>query len=116
MNQIDKYINQHNDEIKKKMIELVELIRAHVPESTTETIKWAMPTFVYYGNLIHFASAKNHVGLYPGSDGVKFLESELIEKGYKYSKGAIQLPLNKPLDVDMIIRLLEFQIQNNESD
>ena len=39
---------------------------------------------------IHFATQKNHLGIYPGTDAVTYFAPRLT--GYKTSKGTIQFP------------------------
>ena len=42
-----------------------------------ETINYAMPTFILFGNLVHFAGYKNHIGFYPGSAAIKDFAKDL---------------------------------------
>ena len=51
-------------------------------------------------NLIHFACFQKHIGLYPGPEAVEEFREQL--SGYKTSKGAIHLPYDKPLPVELI--------------
>ncbi len=51
-------------------------------------------------NLIQFAAFKKHIGLYPGPEAVDTFADRLKE--YKTSKGAIQLPYDKPLPLELI--------------
>ena len=59
-----------------------------------------MPTYWKNRNLIQFAAAKKHIGLYPGPAAVEAFADRL--QGYKTSKGTIQLPYNKPLPLGLI--------------
>jgi uncharacterized protein YdhG (YjbR/CyaY superfamily) len=56
---------------------------------------------------------KNHIGLYPGAEGVAAFSAEL--EGYKTSKGAIQLPLSKPIPYDLITKIAKFRVQAAEA-
>lgn len=106
---IDEYI-QTVDPVRQALLqELRQLILKHAPEGTTETINYGMPTFRYHGNLVHFALFKNHVGLYPGSDAIE--EFAPLLSAYKTSKGAIQLPLDKPLPEGLIKALVDFNAE-----
>jgi uncharacterized protein YdhG (YjbR/CyaY superfamily) len=75
----------------------------------SEKISWGMPTFHLGENLVHFALMKNHIGFYPGADGVAAFTAEL--DGYKTSKGAIQFPLSKPVPYDLIARITAFRVK-----
>ena len=92
---IEEYIQSVDADKQPLLNELRQLILKHAPEGTTETINYGMPTFRYNGNLIHFALFKNHLGLSPGTEAIE--EFSPLLSGYKTSKGAVQLPLDKPL-------------------
>ena len=103
---IPEYIAQFTPLQQKIVNRLYRVIRENVPEETTETISYQMPTFRFNGNLMHFALYKNHLGLYPGAEAIAHFSDRL--KAYKTSKGTIQLPLNEPLPEKLIKELLVF--------
>jgi hypothetical protein len=70
-----------------------------------------MPTFYLYGNLIHFAAFKNHIGLYPTPSGIEAFQQELSQ--YEGSKGAIKFPHDKPLPLDLISKITKYRIEEN---
>jgi uncharacterized protein YdhG (YjbR/CyaY superfamily) len=70
-----------------------------------------MPTFTLHGNLVHFAAFKNHIGFYPGANGIEAFLEEITE--YKSSKGAVQFPHGKPLPYDLITRIVKFRVAEN---
>jgi uncharacterized protein YdhG (YjbR/CyaY superfamily) len=77
-----------------------------------EAIKYAMPTFTFNGsNLVHFAAFKNHIGFYPAPTGIEAFKKELSV--YKGSKGAIQFPLDRPLPIALISRIVKFRVKSN---
>ncbi len=108
---IDEYIAQFPDERQARLFEIREVIRAASPEGTTEKISWGMPTFYFYGNLVHFAAAKAHTGFYPGASGVENFAGRL--DGYGTTKGAIQFPYNKPLPKELIADIVKFRAAEN---
>jgi uncharacterized protein YdhG (YjbR/CyaY superfamily) len=67
---IDEYIATFPEEIQKKLGEVRATIKSAAPEAT-EKISYQMPTFFLYGNLVHFAAFKNHIGLYPAPSGIE---------------------------------------------
>lgn len=81
-----------------------------VPDAE-ETISYGIPTFKLNGNLVHFAAYKNHIGFYPGSSGVNKFSEKLTQ--YKYSKGTIQFPINKPLPYGLIREIVRFRVKEN---
>lgn len=107
---IDEYISKFPPEIQEKMEALRKVIKEAAPEAI-EKISWQMPTFYLHGNLVHFAGHKNHMGLYPGENGVAAFTDEL--SGYRCSKGAIQFPYDKPMPYELITRIVTFRVSEN---
>lgn len=107
---IDEYIADFPEDIQLRMEKLRVAIKKTIP-NVTEKISWGMPTFYLKGNLIHFAGHKNHIGLYPGIEAIEALAKDLT--GYKTSKGTVQLPHNKPLPLDLVVKIVKFNIERN---
>ena len=107
---IDEYISDFPANTQTILTELRQTIQKAAPEAT-EKISWGMPTFYLKGNLIHFAAHKKHIGLYPGAEEIEYFIKDLQD--YKTSKGAIQLPLDKPLPLVLITKITEFNIERN---
>lgn len=109
---IDVYISKYPEEIQKMLQELRLVIQESAPEAT-EKISYQMPTYYLNGNLVHFAVNKNHIGFYPAPSGIEAFEEAL--KPYKYSKGAIQFPFDKPIPYDLIRRIVKHRVEENLS-
>ncbi len=107
---IDEYISSFPEDIQEKLQEVRKFIHNCVPEAK-EAISWGMPTFKLNGNLIHFAAFKKHMGLYPGESPIVEFKKEL--ENYKTSKGAIQLPFDKPIPFDLIKKIVELRKKEN---
>ncbi len=101
----EDYFSQFDEEIRIKLETIRTEIKKEIPE-VEECIKYLMPTFVYQNkNLIHFAAFTNHIGLYPGPEAVTFFEEEL--SNYKTSKGAIQIPLDEDIPLNLIKKIVQ---------
>ncbi len=109
---IDAYIATCTPPVQAILQELRSFIHKYAPEAT-EKISWAMPTFFLNGNLIHFMAYKKHIGLYPGASGIENFAAEFVALGLKYSKGAVQFPIDKPLPWDLIQRIVAFRVKEN---
>jgi len=107
---VDDYISSFPEKTQKMLEELRTLIRKTVPEATEE-ISYQMPAYKLNGPVVYFAGYEKHIGLYPTGTGIKAFEKELA--GYKWSKGAVQFPLDKPLPVDLIVRMVKFKVEEN---
>lgn len=107
---IDEYIMQFPLEIQKILKTLRKVIKESAPEAE-EKISYQMPTFELYGNLVHFAAYKNHIGFYPTPSGIDAFKHELSE--YKWAKGSVQFPMDKPLPYELISKIVKFRVDEN---
>jgi uncharacterized protein YdhG (YjbR/CyaY superfamily) len=107
---ITAYIAAQPKEFQAPLRDLYALI-AHEAPHATEAIKYGMPTFVGNKNLVHFALAKKHIGLYPTPSAIVHFSKEL--SGYNTSKGAIQFPLTTPLPKGLITKIVRFRVRED---
>ena len=104
---IDDYISAFPAGTQKALREIRRAIKDAAP-AAEETIKYGVPTFVLNGNLVHFAAFKNHVGFYPTPSGIAKFKDELSK--YKSAKGSVQFPLDAPLPLRLIQRIVKFRV------
>ena len=102
---VDQYIEEQDDAVKPYLNEVRRIIRSAIPDAQ-EKISWSMPTYWKRKNIIHFAAAKKHLGLYPGGEATKVFEDQLAE--YDVSKGTIRLPYDKPLPEELIAEIAKW--------
>ena len=107
---IDQYIATFPEDIQKILQELRATIQAAAPDAQ-EKISYQMPTFALKGNLVYFAKLKNHIGFYPTPSGIEAFKEEL--SGYEGTKGAIRFPLDKPLPLKLISKIVKFRVTEN---
>ncbi len=110
---VDEYIAQFQLELRERMALLRKTIREATPKAA-EKISWSMPTFYLNGNLVHFACFKNHIGFYPGADGIELFRNSFEEGKYSFSKGAVQFPHTRPLPLDLVGEIVRFRVSQNE--
>ncbi|MCL2007964.1 MAG: DUF1801 domain-containing protein [Treponema sp.] len=104
---IDEYIAAQAEEVRPILEKIRKTIKKAAPKAV-EKISWSMPTFWLGENLIHFAAFKKHVGIYPGDLGKLPFEKQLAS--YKTTKGAIQFPLDRPIDYDLIAEITKHRV------
>ncbi|SDG16523.1 Uncharacterized conserved protein YdhG, YjbR/CyaY-like superfamily, DUF1801 family [Methanolobus vulcani] len=109
---VDEYIAMFPENIQDKLKELRELIREIAPE-TEEIISYKMPTFRLNGILLHFAAYKNHIGFYPTPSGIAEFKDEL--SSYKHAKGSVQFPIDEPLPINLIRKMVAFRVKENNA-
>ena len=107
---IDAYIATFPEGIQALLQQVRATIQQAAPEAT-ETISYAIPTFVLHGNLVHFAAFKKHIGFYPTPSGIAEFDQELSQ--YKQGKGSVQFPLDQPMPFDLIRRLVVIRVEKN---
>ena len=102
---IEEYILSQSPEVQPLLRQVWICIREAIPDAA-ERISWSMPTFKKGRNIIHFAAAKNHIGIYPGPEVVLAFEESLHD--YKTSKGTIQIPLDKEIPKELIAEIAKY--------
>lgn len=107
---IDEYIAGFPADIQVILGKIRSTIRDAAPDAV-ETISYAMPTFYLDGNLVHFAAHPKHIGFYPTPSGIEKFMDEISK--YKWAKGSVQFPLEKPIPYDLIGRIVSFRVQEN---
>lgn len=107
---IDEYIAYFPENVQKLLKKIRSIIKKAAP-AAEEVISYAIPTFRLNGNLVHFAAYKNHIGFYPAPSALVAFKDEL--KAYSTSKGAIQFPLDKPLPVELLTKIVKFRVEEN---
>lgn len=110
MNSIDEYIAQFEPAIQDRLQAMRNAIRRAAPDAG-EKISYGMPTFVLYGNLVHFAAMKHHIGFYPGASGVEAFRNRLA--GFGASKGAIRFLWDQPLPLDLVDEIVRYRVHEN---
>ena len=107
---IDEYIAAFPPDIRKRLEEMRATIRKAAPEAE-EAISYAIPTFKLKGNLVHFAAFKHHIGFYPAPRGIEAFKKELSP--YEGGKGTVQFPLDQPLPLPLITKIVKFRVKDN---
>jgi uncharacterized protein YdhG (YjbR/CyaY superfamily) len=107
---IDAYIATFPKDTQDILTTLRATIRAAAPDAQ-ETISYQVPTFTLKGTLVQFAAHTHHIGFYPTPSGIGAFQDEL--SAYKRAKGSVQFPLDQPLPLDVIRRIVQFRVAEN---
>jgi uncharacterized protein YdhG (YjbR/CyaY superfamily) len=103
---VDEYIKKFPVPVRKKLRKIRSIIRSAAPDAM-EKLAYHMPTFYLYGNLIYFAAYDNHIGIY----GISGFHEGLDR--YKSGRGTIKIPLDEPLPVNLIEKLVRYRAEEN---
>jgi len=106
---VDAYIAAAPQALRPKLEQLRTLMRAAAPD-VTEGISYGMPYYKRDGALAGFALFKNHIGFFPGAIIDEFADALAR---YETAKGTVRLPLDKPLPVTLIRKMLRRALERN---
>jgi uncharacterized protein YdhG (YjbR/CyaY superfamily) len=107
---INEYIAQFPQNVQQILEKIRTLIKETAPEAV-EKISYAMPGFYLNGMLVWFAGHENYIGFYPTGSGIEAFKKEV--SAYKWSKGAVQFPLDQPIPYELIRKMVKFRIAEN---
>ena len=109
---VDEYIALAEPKVKKALKEIRKIIKATAPKAE-EVISYQIPGYKYHGMLVFFAGWKNHISLYPAPWGAEDLKKEM--SAYEGSKGTIKFPLDKPMPLILIKKMVKYRMKDNET-
>lgn len=107
---VDEYIAAFPKELQQRLQQMRATIKAAAPKAE-ELISYGMPGYKYHGVLVYFAGYKNHIGFYATPTGHKAFDKELAK--YKQGKGSVQFPINQPLPLSLITKIVQFRVKEN---
>lgn len=107
---VDEYIATLSPAAKSAVRDLRKTIRAAAPQAE-EVISYNIPAYKLNGMLIWFAGWKEHVSIYPRTALLQAAVKEL--SAYDGAKGTIKFPLDKPLPLALIKKVVKFRVQEN---
>jgi len=109
---VDEYLAGVPEPARSTLNKIRAAIRSAVPPEATETISYRIPAFKHERVLVWFAAFSDHCSLFPTASVVEEFRGEL--KGFTTSKGTIQFPMDKPLPIALIKKLVKARVAQNE--
>ena len=107
---VNEYITSFPPDIRNKLTQLRRLIKKEDPQAD-ERISYQMPAFFLNGILVWFAAHSRHIGFYPRASAITKFKRELSR--FKNAKGSVQFPLDEPLHLELIKRIVKFRVAEN---
>jgi len=107
---IDSYIAGQVPDVRARLEQIRQVVKTSAPKAE-EVISYGMPAFKFHGMLVYFAVFKNHIGFYALPSGNEAFQKEL--SAYKQGKGSIQFPLDKPMPLALIKKIVKFRVKEN---
>lgn len=109
---VDEYIAAADPKAKKALRDIRKTIKGAAPKAE-EVISYQIPGYKYHGVLVFFAAWKNHVSFYPAPWNADSLKKEM--SAYEGSKGTIKFPLDKPMPLTLIKKMVKYRVKENEA-
>jgi uncharacterized protein YdhG (YjbR/CyaY superfamily) len=107
----DEYIAVFPENIQKILQQLRSIIKKAAPQAT-EVISYNMPAYKLNAILVYFAGYENHIGFYPTASGIEAFKKHFSD--YKFSKGAVQFPIDKALPSALITEIVQFRVAETQ--
>ena len=107
---INSYIALFPDDVQTILQQVRETIRKAAPDAE-EVISYRMPAFKQQGIVVYFAAWAKHIGLYPPIAGDPAIEKAVAK--YAGPKGNLQFPLDEPMPLKLIERIVKLRLKQN---
>ena len=107
---VDEYLNQFTGGALRALKQMRATIKKAAPQAE-EVISYNMPAFKLNGVLVFYAAYKEHIGFYPTPSGIAAFKKEL--SAYEGAKGSVQFPLNEPLPLELITKIVRYRVKEN---
>jgi len=108
---VDEYIALAEPKVKKALKDIRKTIKTTAPKAE-EVISYQIPGYKYHGMLVFFAAWKDHISLYPAPWSAESLKKEMSI--YKGSKGTIKFPIDEPMPLALIKKMVKYRVKENE--
>jgi len=106
---VGAYIAGATEAAREKLSQIRAVFREVAPEAE-EVISYHMPYYRCHGPLGGFAAYRDHVSLFGALP--EEMKEELMP--YKTGRGSVQFPLDEPLPVDLVAKLVRAHLKMNE--
>jgi len=107
---VDEYIAAFPADTQVILEQVRATIRKAAPDAK-EVISYNMPAYKLNKVLVFFAGYKHHIGFYATPTGHEAFIEDLSQ--YKQGKGSVQFPLDEPMPLDLISRIVKFRVEED---
>ena len=111
-NEVDTYINHYTGEAKTRLEQMRAIVRSLVPQAE-ESISYGLVGYKLHGKpLVYFGGFSKHTGFYATPNGHEAFKADFAK--YKQGKGSVQFPIDQPLPIELIKRVIAYRIKQTE--
>jgi uncharacterized protein YdhG (YjbR/CyaY superfamily) len=95
--------------VRTRMKTIRDMVRGIAPDAV-EVFSYGIPGFKLHDKpLVWYAAFTHHTSLYPMTAAIRKANAAAL-KGYKMATGTVQFPLDKPLPVPLVKRLVKARL------
>lgn len=109
---VEEYLARVPEPARSALSQIRRAIRSEVPAEATEIISYRIPAFKHKRVLVWYAAFSDHCSLFPTAAVIEQFKDEL--KDFSTSKGTIQFPLDKPMPIALIRKIVKVRVNQNE--
>ena len=109
---VNEYIELQSENVRNILTEIRQTIKKTVPDAE-EFISYQMPAFRYHGMLVWFAAFTHHYSIFIPGQILNHFQDELKPFELSKSKSGIKIPLDKPVPVQLISKIIKSAAQAN---
>jgi uncharacterized protein YdhG (YjbR/CyaY superfamily) len=108
---VDEYIKSFPRSTQVLLKQVRDAIKENAPEAE-ELIAYGMPGYKLNKKpLVYFAGYEKHIGFYATPNGHEKFAKELSK--YKQGKGSVQFPIEEPMPLVLIKKIVLFRVKEN---
>jgi uncharacterized protein YdhG (YjbR/CyaY superfamily) len=105
--EVDVYINGFGDERTDRLTTMRSLVSTITPDAQ-EAMSYGLVGYKLNGKpLVYFGAFPKHIGFYATPNGHEAFKEEFSK--YKQGKGSVQFPLDQPLPVELIRKVIAYR-------
>lgn len=109
---VNEYLASVPEPARATLYEIRSMIRSVVPPGTTEGFSYGIPAFLYHGALVGYAAFEKHCTFFPMSGSLTTAFKNDL-KNYQTSKGSIRFPVDKPLPLSLVKKMVKTRVAEN---
>lgn len=104
---VDGYINGFGDKRTERLQTIRKLVLELVPDAV-ESLSYGLVGYKHNKKpLVYFGAFPKHIGFYATPNGHEAFKDEFAK--YKQGKGSVQLPLDQPLPIELIKKVILYR-------
>lgn len=104
---VDEYLGRFDGELRLQLDAVREVIRTEAP-GAVESFSYGLVGYKLNDKpLVYFGGFKKHIGFYATPNGHDAFSKEFSK--YKQGKGSVQFPLDQPLPLELIKRVVAYR-------